>query len=132
VICDREFLANLIVINNFGCGIVMSMDWLGTSYILIDYKKKKVTFRIPSHPEFEFHARDVIMERAQFKKRQLKGVLESLNSKEKANMPEVVCELLDTFPEDLPGLPLFEGLNSVLKSSQEQPLFSRRHTAWLR
>jgi len=31
-------------------------------------------------------------------------VLESLNSKEQVNIPEVVCEFLDIFPEDLPGL----------------------------
>jgi len=35
----------------------------------------------------------------------LKGVQESLNSKEQVNMPEVVCEFLNIFPEDLPGLP---------------------------
>ena len=45
------------------------------------------------------------MKQAQFKKRQLKGVLESLNSKEQVNMPEVVCEFLDIFLEDLPELP---------------------------
>jgi len=28
-----------------------------------------------------------------------------LNSKELINIPEVVCEFLDIFPEDLPGLP---------------------------
>ena len=59
------------------------------------------------------------MEQAQFKKRQLKWVLESLNSKEQVNMPQVVCEFLDIFPEDLPGLPLFERLNLVSKSCLE-------------
>ena len=43
----------------------------------------------PNHPEFEFHAGDVTLEQAKFKKRKLKGVLESLNSKEQVNMPEV-------------------------------------------
>ena len=81
------------------------MDWLGTSYALIDCRKKKVTFWVPSHPEFEFHAGDVTLEQAQFKKMQLKGVLESLNSKKQVNMPEVVCEFLDIFLEDLLGLP---------------------------
>ena len=28
-----------------------------------------------------------------------------MNSKEQVNMPEVVCEFLNIFPEDLPGLP---------------------------
>ena len=28
-----------------------------------------------------------------------------MNSKEQVNMPEVVCEFLDIFPEDLPRLP---------------------------
>ena len=97
VICGREFLADLIVINDSGFDVVLGMDWLGTSYALIDCRKKKVTFRVPSHPEFEFHAGDVTLEQAQFKKRQLKVVLESSNSKEQVNMPEVVCEFLDIF-----------------------------------
>ena len=49
---------------------------------------KKDIFRVPNHPEFEFHAGDVTLEQAQCKKRQLKGVLESLNSKEQVNIPE--------------------------------------------
>ena len=73
------------------------MDWLGTSYALVDCRKKKVSFRLPSYPEFEFHAGDVTLEQAQFKKRQLKGVLESLNSKEQVNMPEVDVNFLTSF-----------------------------------
>ena len=46
VICGRDFLANLIVINDSGFDIVLGMDLLNTSYALIDYKKKKVTFRV--------------------------------------------------------------------------------------
>ena len=104
MICGREFLANLIVINDSGFDFVLGMNWFSTSYALIDCRKKKVTFRVPNHPEFEFHAGDVTSKQAQFKKRQLKGVLESLNSKEQVNMPEVVYEFLDIFPKDLPGL----------------------------
>jgi len=80
VMYGREFLADLIVINDSGFDIVLGMDWLATSYALIDCRKKKVTVWVPNHPEFEFHARDVTLEQAHFKKRQLKGVLESLNS----------------------------------------------------
>ena len=105
MICGREFLADLIVINDSRFDVVLGMDWLGTSYALIDCRKKKVTLRVPSNPEFEFHTGDVTLEQAQFKKRQLKGVLESLNSKEQVNMPEVVCEFFDILLEDLPGLP---------------------------
>ena len=32
-------------------------------------------------------------------------MLESLNSKEQVTIPEVVCEFLDIFSEDLPRLP---------------------------
>ena len=44
VICGREFLADLIVINDSGFDVVLGMDWLGTSYVLINCRKKKVTF----------------------------------------------------------------------------------------
>jgi len=62
VICGREFLANLIVINDYGFDIVLGMDWLGTSYALSNCWKKKVTFWVTSHLDFEFHAGDVTME----------------------------------------------------------------------
>jgi len=52
VICGREFLTDLIVINDSGFDIVFDMDWLGTFYALLDSRKKKVTFWVPSHPEF--------------------------------------------------------------------------------
>ena len=61
VICSREFLAYLIVINDSGFDVILGMDWLGTSYALIDCRKKKVIFQVPSHPEFEFHAGDVTL-----------------------------------------------------------------------
>ena len=69
MICGREFLADLIVINDSGFDVVLGMDWLGTSYALIDCRKKKVTFRVFRHSEFEFHAGNVFLEQAQFKKR---------------------------------------------------------------
>ena len=68
---------------------------------------------MPNHPEFEFHAGDVTLEQVQFKKRQLKG--ESLNSMEQVNIPEVVCEFPDIFPEDLPGLPLVREIEFSIK-----------------
>ena len=46
VICGREFLADLIIINNSGFDVVLGMDWLDTFYAHIDCKKKKVTFRV--------------------------------------------------------------------------------------
>jgi len=131
VICDREFLTDLIVINDSRFDVVFCMDWLGTSYALIDYRKKKVTFWVPSHLEFEFHAGDVTLEQGQFKKRQLKGVLEFLNSKEQVNIAEVACEFLDIFPED-PSYPLFERLDLVSKCCLDLPLFLRHRTIWLR
>ena len=72
MIYGREFLADLIVINDSEFDVVLGMDWLGTSYTLIDCRKKKVTFHVPSHPEFEFHAGGVTLKQAQFKKRQLR------------------------------------------------------------
>ena len=39
VICGREFLANLIVINDSWFDVIFGMDWLLTSYALIDCRK---------------------------------------------------------------------------------------------
>ena len=54
VICGREFLANLIIINDSGFDIVLGINWSGTSYALIDYKKKKITFQCRSLQIYRF------------------------------------------------------------------------------
>ena len=64
VICGREFWANLMVIDNSGFDVVLGMDWLGTSFALIDCRKKGVTFRVPSLPEFKFHNEDATLKQA--------------------------------------------------------------------
>jgi len=37
-----------------GYDVILGMTWLSKYYAVIDYRNKKVTFRIPHQPEFQF------------------------------------------------------------------------------
>ena len=59
MVCNREFDANLIMIKNSAFDVILGMDWLGAAHATIDYREKKVIFRMPGQPEFEFCSGDV-------------------------------------------------------------------------
>ena len=59
VICDRDFSADLIVIGHSAFDVILGMDWLGSTHAIIDYRMRKVIFRLPGQSEFEFRAREV-------------------------------------------------------------------------
>jgi hypothetical protein len=104
VICGREFAANLIVINNSGFDVILGMDWLGAVHASIDCRKKKVIFRIPNHPEFEFCAGESSLGPVVYRGVPKMRLLEMLDTSGDV-VPLVVREFLDVFPEELPGLP---------------------------
>jgi len=94
VVCSRDFEANLIVIGNSAFDVILGMDWLGASHATIDCRAKKVVFRLPEQPEFEFCAGDV-------QKSALMLMLEATEGE----VPLIVRDFMDVFPDELPGLP---------------------------
>ena len=95
MVCDREFEANLIVIKNSAFDVILGMDWLGVAHATIDCRNKKVIFRMPDQPEFEFCSGDI-------QKSALMMMLEAAEGE----VPPIVRDFLDVFPDELPGLPL--------------------------
>jgi hypothetical protein len=55
-----DFVANLIVLEWKGIGIILGMDWLSKHMVLIDYTKKSVKLTTPDGKELEFVAKPFV------------------------------------------------------------------------
>lgn len=104
---------DLRVMNMSDFDIILGMDWLSAHQAMIDCYRKRVTVCTPSGTCFQFKGdREDSLSTTNRKMqwhRQFAGWLESLIINEEAqselNLPRVVCEYADVFPEELPGLP---------------------------
>lgn len=47
VIYNKKFHEDLIVIGNLALDVILGMDWLGSTYTIIDYWLKKAIFSMP-------------------------------------------------------------------------------------
>ena len=113
VIADRRIEADLIVMDMSGFDIILGMDWLSSNRAIIDCFRRRVTITISSGDSFYF-----VGDRLDFPTSSLHhlsgrqcttGYLASLWAEEGEavldELPPIVCEYADVFPEDLPGLP---------------------------
>ncbi|XP_058202902.1 uncharacterized protein LOC131317362 [Rhododendron vialii] len=113
VICDRRFDFDFIVLDMSGFDLILRMDWLSTFHAAIDCFKRRVRICPPEGVCFEFHG-----ERREPLAPYLCGsqemelvyaMLASLTLDEDMSscgeLPFVVREFPDVFPEELPGLP---------------------------
>ncbi|XP_028087433.1 uncharacterized protein K02A2.6-like [Camellia sinensis] len=104
---------DLRVMNMSNFDIILGMDWLSAHQAVIDCYHKRVTVCTPSGTCFQFKGdREDSLSTTHRKmqwRRQFAGWLASLIINEKAqsdlNLPRVVCEYADVFPDELPGLP---------------------------
>jgi hypothetical protein len=95
-----DFVANLIVLESKGIGIILGMDWLSKHKVLIDCAKKCVKLTTPERKEMKFVAEPVVT---------AKGVanhvmVNQLDASQGSEVP-VVNEFPDVFPEELPSMP---------------------------
>ena len=44
----------MLVLDTRGYDVILGITWLSKYYVVIDYRNKKVLFRIPHQPEFQF------------------------------------------------------------------------------
>ncbi|XP_057510780.1 uncharacterized protein LOC130793157 [Actinidia eriantha] len=120
VIADRRIEVDLVVMDMSGFDIILGMDWLSSNRAIVDYFRRRVTITISSGDSFYF-----VGDRLDFSTSSLHhlrgrqytaGYLASLWAEEGEaaldELPPIVCEYADVFPEDLPGLPLF-GISSL-------------------
>jgi hypothetical protein len=95
-----DFVANLIVLESKGIGVILGMDWLSKHKVLIELAKKYIKLTTPDGMELEFIAELVVT---------TKGVANhaKVNQMDASQGPmvPVVSEFHDVFPEELPGMP---------------------------
>ncbi|XP_077239760.1 uncharacterized protein LOC143880673 [Tasmannia lanceolata] len=116
-ICDRELVANMILLDLYDFDVILGMDCLSAHHALVDCNKKIVNFEIPGEERFCFEgsgalSTPVILSAMQACRllRQgceafLASVVEVESNDVKVEDIPVVNEFVDVFPEDLPGLP---------------------------
>ena len=100
-----KFHANLIVLENKGLDVILGMDWLTTNKGFIDCFNRTV---ILTH----HHGKKI---KVSAKERQIprQPRLNKVDISELNKVP-VVCEFLDVFPEELPGIPPTRAVEFVI------------------
>jgi hypothetical protein len=105
-----DFVANLIVLESKGIGIILGMDWLSKHKVLIDCAKKSIKLTTPEGKELEFVAEPVVT---------TKGVANhvKVNKLDASQGPEVpvVSGFPVVFPEELPGMPPDRDIEFVIE-----------------
>ncbi|XP_058180087.1 uncharacterized protein LOC131298627 [Rhododendron vialii] len=113
IICDRRFDFDFIVLNMSGFDLILGMDWLSTFHAAIDCFKRRVRICPPEGVCFEFHGeRREPLALYLCGSREMESVYAMLASltldddmSSCGELPLVVHEFPDVFPEELPGLP---------------------------
>lgn len=92
----RELSIDLIQLDTIEFDVIIGMDWMSTYHASIDCHRKRVIFRIPGEPEFEFQGDSTH-----------KGMLAVTQGEEAPSLEDipVARDFPKVFLEDLPGLP---------------------------
>jgi hypothetical protein len=94
-IMGADFWANLIVLESKDLDVILGMDWLGMHDATIQCAKRTVLLTGPNGEKMELVA-DPPSDAG--------GSVQQLDGKALEDI-RVVCEYLDVFPEELPGMP---------------------------
>jgi hypothetical protein len=104
-----EFLANLIVLESKGIGVILGMDWLSKHKRMINYAKKAVRLTTSSGKEMEYVAENLVTDKAASNR----VVLNQLDAASTMDV-RTVLEFLDVFPEELSGVPPVREIEFVM------------------
>ena len=93
--------------------VILRMDWLRAYRVVIDYERRRVTAYIQDGTRMVFQGdKHDIFPQAVYESKyqgQLAGWLASLTLDDEVrpdlDLPRVVCEYVDVFPDEPPGLP---------------------------
>ena len=109
--------ANLIPLEMVDFDVILGMDWLSYHRVSMNCFTKKIRFEKPGYPKFKFDDDRRVLPTCvifalETKRLLLKGcepylahVVDTSVTEIKLENVLVVCEFLDVFSEDLPGLP---------------------------
>jgi hypothetical protein len=116
-----EFLANLIVLESKGIGVILGMDWLSKHNGVIDCAKKAVRLTPSSGKELEYVAENLVTDKAASNK----IVLNHLDAISTLDI-RTVFEFPDVIPEELLGMPPDREIEFVVELvPSTTPIFKR-------
>ena len=116
--CELEILGTLLtvdlrIMDMSEFDVILRMDWLTAYMVVIDCKSRRVTAYTQNSTRVVFQGdKHDFLPHIVYESRcqgQLAGWLASLTLENKErpdlDLPRVVCEYVDVFPDELPGLP---------------------------
>ena len=116
--CELEISGTLLtvdlrIMDMLEFDVILGMDWLTAYRVVIDCERKRVTAYTQDGTRVIFHGdKNHILPRTVYESKcqgQLAGWLASLTLEDEErsdlDLPRVVCEYVDVFPDELPGLP---------------------------
>jgi hypothetical protein len=95
-----DFVTNLIVLESWGIGVIIEMDWLSKHKVLIDCSKKSIKLITPDGKELEYVIEPIVTAKGAANRVKLN----QLDASQGLVMP-VVNKFSDVFLEELTGLP---------------------------
>ena len=106
-------IVDLRVMNMSEFDVILGMDWLTAYKVVIDCERRRVTIYTQDGTRVVFQGdkHDILPQTVYESRchRQLAGWLASLTLEDEVrqdlDLPRVVCEYEDVFPDELPGLP---------------------------
>jgi hypothetical protein len=104
-LAGREFPTNMIVIKGQDIDVILGMNWLAQNKAIINADRRTIKLGY-GHEEVQLSIPIVVPVKAS-------GQVFETIVQEIWDIP-VVCEFLDVFPEDLPGLPLERDVEFVI------------------
>jgi hypothetical protein len=113
----REFLTNMIVTKGQDIDVILEMNWLAHNKAIINTDQRTIKLSY-GHEEVQLSIPIAIPVKAS-------GQVFETIVQEIRNIP-VVCEFLDVFPEDLPGLPPKRDMEFVIELKPGTAPISRR------
>ena len=116
--CELEISRTLLIVDlrimdMSEFDVILGMDWLTAYRVVIDYERRRVTAYMQDGTLVVFQGdKHDILPQIVYEPRcqgQLAGWLASLTLEDEEipdlDLPRVVCEYVDVFPDELPGLP---------------------------
>ena len=99
--------------------VILGMDWLTAYMVIIDGERRRVTAYTQDGTRMVFQGdkHDILPQTVYESKcqEQLAGWLVSLTLEDEVrpdlDLPRVMCEYVDVFPDELPGLPLLRDVD---------------------
>ena len=122
--CELEILGTLLtvdlrIMDMSEIDVILGMDWLTAYRVVIDCEYRRVTAYTQdgTHMVFQGDEHDIFLQTV-YESRcqgQLAGWLASLTLEDEVrpdlDLPRVVCEYTDVFPDELPGLPPYRDVD---------------------